>query len=182
MHVCPWILSSRENRTRFGVWLLEKVNAWRLHNELGILTPAPRKLDFEVDCDEVDFDEVDRCSMSLRTLLTSFVSLPAEVHCLQASKTTTSGINTPQIDHLTRRNQYSRRLSPLAGILTCNALHTQRPRVSRHDMTRLAVPRPFGSDTQPTMLGFVAPLDGIIVGAILQVPRGEENWVEDGLS
>jgi hypothetical protein len=32
------------------------------------------------------------------------------------------------------------------------------------------------------MLGFVAPLDGIIVGAILQVPRGEENWVEDGLS
>ena len=32
------------------------------------------------------------------------------------------------------------------------------------------------------MLGFVAPLDGIIVGAILQVPREEENWVEDGLS
>jgi hypothetical protein len=47
--------------------------------------------------------------------------------------------------------------------------------VSRHDMIRLAVPRPFGSDTQPTMLEFVASLDVIIVGAMLKIPRREQS-------
>jgi hypothetical protein len=39
-------------------------------------------------------------------------------------------------------------------------------------MTRLEVPRPFGSDTQPTV---VVSLDSIVVGAIIQVFRRRGN-------
>lgn len=75
----------------------------------------------------------------------------AEMYCLQATKTISSGANIPVRAHLTLSSHH-RFLEKLGGgRFRCNAVQTQRPMVRTQLVIKENVPRPSGSDTQLTV-------------------------------
>lgn len=75
----------------------------------------------------------------------------AELHCLQAAKTTSSGARIPVTIHLKFLNLRLNEVSSFPGIFRCIADQTHKLNVRRQDSTREKVPRPFGSLTQLTV-------------------------------
>lgn len=82
---------------------------------------------------------------------TIFCKTLAEIYCLQATNTTSSGAKIPVKAHLTVSSQHRHFEEFGAGRLRCSAVQTQRPMVNTQLIIKENVPRPSGSDTQLTV-------------------------------
>jgi hypothetical protein len=91
-----------------------------------------------------------------RTSRTAFVSIRAEMCCLQAAQMTSSGPNKPNMLHFRYRQAYWNWCSSCLGKSRWTADHTQRLSVRRHEKSIDKVPLPSGCWTKPTSVVFVA--------------------------